>query len=230
MVEFSNIKNKMSISLLKGDKDIYSKYFNTIKNSPILLEMFLLSQDLSKVNENTSTSYQFLVLKKVQDKLSKYSKKNILAECDKLRSYDIDVILNESVLEKNKNIDNILFNVDNVSVLSESFDKLNKIEDKKPLTEDINYNLFFTAHKNVITELTEGYNETELLIVNSIYADENKKQDTFKLLKESVIKNINDNKANISADVLEKSINKINSLQYNQSSYIDDIYTLYSCL
>jgi len=230
MVEFSNIKNKMSISLLKGDKDIYLKYFNTIKNSPILMEMYLLSQDLNKLDKEKNDIYKVLVSKKIEEKLKVYSKKDILSECEKLKVYDINVDLSDELKTYNNYIDKVLFENQNIEVISESVEFLSKRENKKIIKEDVSYDLYFKAQKNVISKLVENMNDTEIMIINSVLSDSDDKLVTFNKLKENVIKNINNNKETLSESVYNKSINKINSLQYNESSYIDDIYTLYKCL
>ncbi|MFW6219648.1 MAG: hypothetical protein ACOC33_02265 [bacterium] len=230
-------------------KNKYIDFINVIKSSPLLtLEFFIFKNIENKniINETSALRYideNINLIKNVT-----YS--DIVKEHEKLRKYYFDKEISDSKLNLYESIQNIIVEkvkeIPNIDLLHESIEFV--LDQLKTPKETLNESIsLFDNVKNdfdfdfIIEKTVEKFNHKyshlseneKKLIKVLIEEDESAMVDLLIKTKENIINSLNKEKLNQdekTVKMIEESINKVNSMEYNNKTFVNDMVKLFDLL
>jgi regulator of sigma D len=237
-----SLMNKKNIG---ESKKLAAQFFDVIKESPLLQLEFKIFNNL----ENKYIENDVFATRYVDNNINlfeKYSLEEIDAEHQKLTKFigeDIDFISKErmSLYEGIENMlrENANKNMPDVDLLHESFTnvveyiKTNTTEEENTITENLNIPEEYTEKliEIAIDKFNEKYsslNEDELKLVQKLISLDSKgKENLLNQIKEDVIKTLETGNNNGIEDKINETIDRINKIQFNESTVVTDISNLY---
>lgn len=222
--------------------DLYESFIDKISNSDYLINEYNVYNNIKNFNTK-DVSKDFLVnfIKENIDILKSYDKKTISNERKKLNYLNnlplkenvllsaISTIIEESVIKpKNKSDINIIYK--NYDVIFEELNKKqnkNIVEEVSSLNEKITIDEVDFIISNAQKSLKEKYDsllseEEQKVLKIVINGSTNDKKLLFENLKTKALKNIEDNKNEITEQIYKSSISKINSMSTNDDSILEE--------
>lgn len=222
--------------------DLYESFIDKISNSDYLINEYNVYNNIKNFNTK-DVSKDFLVnfIKENIDILKSYDKKTISNERKKLNYLNnlplkenvllsaISTIIEESVIKpKNKSDINVIYK--NYDVIFEELNKKqnkNIVEEVSSLNEKITIDEVDFIISNAQKSLKEKYDsllseEEQKVLKIVINGSTNDKKLLFENLKTKALKNIEDNKNEITEQIYKSSISKINSMSTNDDSLLEE--------
>lgn len=222
--------------------DLYESFIDKISNSDYLINEYNVYNNIKNFNTK-DVSKDFLVnfIKENIDILKSYDKKTISNERKKLNYLNnlplkenvllsaISTIIEESVIKpKNKSDINVIYK--NYDVIFEELNKKqnkNIVEEVSSLNEKITIDEVDFIISNAQKSLKEKYDsllseEEQKVLKIVINGSTNDKKLLFENLKTKALKNIEDNKNEITEQIYKSSISKINSMSTNDDSILEE--------
>lgn len=218
----------------------FAELINLVKTSPLLqLEHKVLNNIETKHIDNDAMALRYIdnniklfevytinEIDAEREKMKSLIRENEMPQNNKTKLYSaIDVLITES-LDDYDNVD-----VNSIHEATEFI--LKHLKESKDNSTETQYNKVISEEVlriaiNKFNEKYESMNEMDKHIFNQLIAlGDNGKENLLETMKNDVLIKLNEMKTDNTQDNIEKAIQKINEMKYNEVSVFDDILSLH---